>query len=57
MVKLQLPSLIFVRDSNYNTFREKIVNFACLTYKIHTTCKLTQKYHTQTIKCKIQVKC
>ena len=31
MVKLQLPSLLFVRDSNYNTFREKIVNFACQT--------------------------
>jgi hypothetical protein len=31
VVKLQLPSLLFVRDSNYNTFREKIVNFACQT--------------------------
>jgi hypothetical protein len=31
MVKLELPSLLFVRDSNYNTCREKIVNFACLT--------------------------
>ena len=31
MVKLQLPSLLFVRDSNYNTFRENKFHFACLT--------------------------